>query len=167
MHPQIKILLARVAQAVCAAFLLAAAAPVAPAAPHASEWAGAAVAAHRHYGAIFQIDHGGRKAIKKTLNNIKNLLNDPRLKGHITVELIANSRGFDVYTKGNDFEKELRALQRRGVILAQCRNTLRELHIARTDLYPFITIVSSGVGEIAIREAEGWAYIHPSAPPQF
>ena len=167
MHHRAEIPLAHIAWAMCVTFLLSAAALAASAAPHASEWTAPAVATHRHYGAIFQIDHGGRKDIKKTLNNIKNLLNDPRLKGHITIELIANSRGFDVYTKGNGFEKELRALQRRGVILAQCRNTLRELHIARTDLYPFITIVPSGVGEVAIREAESWAYIHPSAPPQF
>lgn len=153
-----------IVRAACAGFLLAVAAPAVLAAPH-SEWTAPAAATHRHYGAIFQLDHGGRKAIKKTLNNIKNLIDDPRLKGHVTVELVANSRGFDVYTKGNGFEKELRALQRRGVILAQCRNTLRELHIERTDLYPFITIVPSGVGEITIREAEGWAYIHPSAPP--
>ncbi len=158
--------LARVAQAACAAVLIGLAAPAAVAAPH-SEWSAPAAAnPHHHYGAIFQLDHGGRKIIKKTLNNIKNLLEDSRLKGHVTVELIANSRGFDVYTKGNGFEKELKMLQRRGVILAQCRNTLRELHIDRKDLYPFITIVPSGVGEITIREAEGWAYIHPSAPPQ-
>lgn len=130
---------------------------------NASEFHGA-VATKAHYGAIFQIDAGGNKAIKKTLNNIENLLQDKRLKGKLTVELIANSKGFDVYVKGNGFEKELRHLQKQGVILAQCSNTLRELHIDRHDLYPFIHVVPSGVGEITIREAEGWAYIHPSAP---
>lgn len=130
---------------------------------NAGEFHGAA-ATKAHYGAIFQIDAGGNKAIKKTLNNIENLLHDKRLEGKVTVELIANSRGFDVYVKGNGFEKKLRHLQKEGVILAQCANTLRELHIDRHDLYPFIHVVPSGVGEITIREAEGWAYIHPSAP---
>ena len=63
-----------------------------------------AVATKSHYGAIFQIDAGGNKAIKKTLNNIENLLQDKRLKGKITVELIANSKSFDVYVNGNGFE---------------------------------------------------------------
>ncbi|MEJ2633459.1 MAG: hypothetical protein P8014_16020 [Acidihalobacter sp.] len=52
------------------------------------------------------------------------------------------------------------------MILAQCANTLLEMHIDRHDLYPFITIMPSGVGEITLREAQGWAYIHPAPPPQ-
>ena len=131
---------------------------------HAAGFAGA-VADKAHYGAIFQIDSGSTKGIKKTLNNIENLLHDPRLAGKVTVELIANSKGFNVYVKDNGFEKELRHLQSEGVILAQCSNTLRELHVNRKDLYPFIYVVPLGVGEITIRESQGWAYIHPSAPP--
>jgi uncharacterized protein len=110
------------------------------------------------YGVIFQVDQGGQGAIKKTLNNIRNILNDPRFKGRkLRVELIANSKGFAVYVKGNGFEKELRQLKADGVEL--------ELHVDQHDLYGFITVVPSGMGEIVIREAQGWAYIHPSAPP--
>ena len=117
-----------------------------------------------HYGAIFQIDAGGQGAIKKTLNNIENLLHDPRLKGKLSIELIANAQGFDVYVKNNGFEQKLLHLQKQGVILAQCANTLRELHVDRKDLYPFVSIVPSGMGEITLRESEGWAYIHPTPP---
>ncbi|HQU16364.1 MAG TPA: hypothetical protein PLO69_09705 [Gammaproteobacteria bacterium] len=145
--------------------LFAGLSPAALAASHDGMSAPAEAVQGHHYSAIFQIDHGGHKFIKKALNSIKNLLEDPRVKGNITVELIANSRGYDVYTKGNGFEKELLELKHRGVIFAQCRNTLHELHIDPKDLYPFITIVPSGVGEITLREAQGWAYIHPSAPP--
>ncbi len=116
------------------------------------------------YGAIFQIDSGGDGAIKKTLNNIENLMDDPRLKGKVRIELIANSKGYAVYVKNNGFEQKLLKLQKEGVILAQCNNTLRELHVDRKDLYPFVSIVPSGMGEVTLRESEGWAYIHPSAP---
>lgn len=130
----------------------------------AAEGFAGAQATREHYGAIFQIDAGGQGAIKKTLNNIENLLHDPRLKGKLTVELIANAQGFDVYVKNNGFEDKLKALQKQGVILAQCSNTLRELHVDRKDLYPFISVVPSGMGEITLRESEGWAYIHPTPP---
>jgi intracellular sulfur oxidation DsrE/DsrF family protein len=123
-----------------------------------------AVATQSHYGAIFQIDSGSPAAIKKTINNIENLLHDPRLKGKMQIELIANAQGFAAYVKNNGFEQKLQSLQQQGVLLAQCANTLRELHVDRKDLYPFITVVPSGMGEITIREAQGWAYIHPSAP---
>jgi len=134
-----------------------------------SALAGVAVPAashsHHEYGAIFHLDSGGDHAIKKTLNNIENLLKDPRVKGHIHIELLANSKGYDVYVKNNGFEKKLRHLQKEGVILAQCANTLREKHINRNNLYSFIKLVPSGVGEITLRESEGWAYIHPAPPP--
>jgi len=119
---------------------------------------------HKEYHVIFHIDSGGDHAIKKTLNNVENLLNDPRVKGHIQIELLANSNGFDVYVKNNGFKKRLEELKKDGVILAQCSNTLREKHINRKHLYSFITMVPSGMGEIALRESEGWAYIHPAPP---
>ncbi|HEX8980498.1 MAG TPA: hypothetical protein VF811_12370 [Parasulfuritortus sp.] len=124
-----------------------------------------AVADKAHYGAIFQVDSGDEAGIKKTLNNIENLMHDPRLAGKLSVELIANSKGFNAYVIGNGLEQRLRHLQAEGVILAQCNNTLHELHVDRKDLYPFITVVPSGMGEITIRESQGWAYIHPSSPP--
>ena len=123
-----------------------------------------AVATKSSYGAIFQIDNGNDGAIKKTINNVENLLQDPRLKGKVHIELIANSKGYAIYVRNNGFEKKLRALQKQGVILAQCNNTLRELHVKRSTLYPFVSIVPSGMGEITLRESEGWAYIHPSSP---
>ena len=123
-----------------------------------------AMADKAQYGVIFQLDSGGDAAIKKTLNNIENILHDPRLAKKLKVELIANSHGFDVYVKNNGFEEKLRHLQQQGVILAQCNNTLKELKVSRGDLYPFISVVPSGMGEITIREAQGWAYIHPAVP---
>lgn len=123
-----------------------------------------AQATRAHYGAIFHIDEGSEGTIRKTLTNIENLLVDPRLAGRVTIELIANGKGFAAYVKGNGFEEKLRALQKEGVILALCSNTLRELKIDRGDLYPFVAIVPSGMGEITLRKAQGWAYIHPSPP---
>ncbi len=123
-----------------------------------------AVATKSSYGVIFQIDNGSNGAIKKTINNVQNLLQDPRLKGKVKVELIANSKGYAIYVKNNGFEKKLLKLKKEGVILAQCNNTLHELHVNRNSLYPFVAVVPSGMGEIALRESEGWAYIHPGAP---
>lgn len=146
-----------------AAALFAACLPLNAAAGTAGDFHGA-TPDKGQYNVIFHLDTGGTPAIKKTLNNIENILHDPRLAGKLHVELIANSKGFDVYVKNNGFEEKLKHLQAQGVILAQCANTLKELHIDRKDLYSFISIVPSGMGEITIREAQGWAYIHPTAP---
>lgn len=52
-------------------------------------------------------------------------------------------------------------LQKQGVILAMCENTMRAEKISRDKLFSFLSYVPSGNGELIIREQEGWAIIHP------
>ena len=118
---------------------------------------------HHHYRVIFHVDSDAPGLFKKTLNNVRNVLEDPRLKGRVEVELIANSRGYNIYERGNGLEADLQALDGKGVILAQCGNTVRELKVDAATLYPFIHVVPSAMGELVIRQGDGWAYIHPSA----
>ena len=118
---------------------------------------------HAHYHVIFHVDSDAPGLFQKTLHNVRNVLEDPRLKGRVEVELLANSRGYKIYESGNGLEKDLQELAGRGVILAQCGNTLRELKVDAATLYPFIRVVPSAMGELVIRQGDGWAYIHPSA----
>lgn len=115
----------------------------------------------KHYNALYVINTNDVKKITGTLRNIKNALEDPRLKGKLNVELIAFSDGVAVYEKDNSFEQTLKDLQAKGVLLAQCENTVRERHIDKGQLFPFISYVPSGNGEIVIRHYQGWAVVHP------
>jgi uncharacterized protein len=115
----------------------------------------------RHYKALYILDEDDAKKITGTLRNINNVLEDPRLKGKVEVELIAFGNGVAVYEKSGTFEKALQDLQAKGVLLAQCENTVRERHIDKNSLFPFISYVPSGNGEIVIRGAEGWVVVHP------
>ena len=63
------------------------------------------------YQAIYQLDSADPKLIGQTLSNMKNALNDPRLKGKPRLELIAFSDGVAVYQKDHPYEKELLALR--------------------------------------------------------
>jgi uncharacterized protein len=115
----------------------------------------------QHYKALYVIDVDDAKKISGTLRNINNALEDPRLKGKLEVELIAFGSGVAVYEKSGTFEKALQDLQAKGVLLAQCENTIRERHIDKNTLFPFISYVPSGNGEIIIRASQGWAVVHP------
>lgn len=115
----------------------------------------------QHYKALYVIDVDDAKKIAGTLRNINNALEDPRLKGKLEVELIAFGSGVAVYEKSGSFEKALQSLQAKGVLLAQCENTIRERHIDKNTLFPFISYVPSGNGEIIIRGSQGWAVVHP------
>lgn len=115
----------------------------------------------KSYRALYVLNSADEKKIKGTLRNMKNAMSDPRLKGKLTLELIAFGDGVAVYEKSGPFESQLKELQDAGVILAQCENTVRERQIDKQTLFPFISYVPSGNGEIIIRSAEGWVIVHP------
>ncbi|MCF3108997.1 DsrE family protein [Niabella sp. CC-SYL272] len=120
-----------------------------------------AVAVEKQYRVIYQMDNGDPKIIEKVIRNLNNALNDPRLKGKLKAELVAFSGGTDAFLKGGKYEEALKSLVEKGVIVAQCANTLHERNIERGKIYDFIGIVPSGNGELILRQAEGWSVIKP------
>ena len=67
-----------------------------------------------------------------------------------------------VYRKDKpQFEKALQNLQKQGVILAMCENTMRMRNIKRDELFPFVSYVPTANGELIIRQEDGWAVIRP------
>ena len=120
-----------------------------------------ATADQAQYHVIYQLDSDDPKLIQQTLRNIGNALEDARLKGKLTVELIAFGGGTTLYRKDQPYEAQLTALKQKGVILAQCLNTLKEKKISKDELLPLISYVPSGNGELIIRQAQGWSLVHP------
>lgn len=115
----------------------------------------------KHYNALYILNSNDEKKIKATLRNLNNAMEDPRLKGKIKVELVAFGDGVAVFMKNGLYEQTLKDLQAKGVILAECSNTIRERKIDKSELFDFISYVPSGNGEIIIRQYEGWATVHP------
>ena len=110
---------------------------------------------------MYQLDSDDPKLIRMTLRNMKNALEDPRLKGKLQMELVAYGGGTDVFRKAQPYEPELLALKEKGVIMAQCLNTMKERSISKEELFPFIFYVPTGNGELIIRQTQGWAIVHP------
>lgn len=113
------------------------------------------------YRAIYQLNSDDDKVIRNTLRNIKNALEDPRLQNKVSIELVAHGGGVTAYKKDQPYESLLQELQAKGVLLVECENTLRERKISKEELFPFIHYTPSGNGELIIKQAEGWSYIHP------
>ncbi|MBD1391932.1 DsrE family protein [Mucilaginibacter glaciei] len=120
-----------------------------------------AEATKAHYKAIYYLNSNDPAKIKATLRNMDNAMDDARLKGKIELELVVFGDGTATFMKENPYEETLLALQKKGVILSQCNNTIRERQIDTATLFPFINYVPSGNGEIIIRQQEGWAAVHP------
>lgn len=120
-----------------------------------------AEATKESYKAIYQMDSNNPDLIKKAIRNIKNLIEDPRLKGKVDVELVAFSGGTEALMKTSEYEAALRELFTRGVIIAQCLNTLKERKLEKSQFFDFVAFVPSANGELVIRGAEGWVIIKP------
>ncbi|SMC90352.1 DsrE family protein [Pedobacter nyackensis] len=115
----------------------------------------------KHYKVLYVLNNGEEKRIGAILRNIKNAMEDPRIKGKLEVELIVFGDGVALYNKNSPYMDKLKDLMSKGVLLAQCENTLKERNIDKSTLYDFISYVPSGNGEIIIRQQQGWAVIHP------
>ena len=120
-----------------------------------------ATASSKEYKALYIINQSDDKKINAIVRNINNALEDPRLKGKLKIELVAFGEGVELFKKSNHYDTLLMSLKNKGVLLAQCENTLREKNISKDELWDFISYVPSGNGEIIIRQYQGWAVVHP------
>ena len=114
------------------------------------------------YRAVYQLNTADTSIISHALANIQNALNDPRLKGKLDMELVVYGGANILYRKDHpQYEKQLQDLQKQGVILAMCENTMRMRKIKREELFPFVSYVPTANGELIIRQEDGWAVIRP------
>ncbi|GAA4028199.1 hypothetical protein GCM10022409_10350 [Hymenobacter glaciei] len=120
-----------------------------------------APATKSHYRAVYQLDSDDPRLISQTLHNMKNALEDPRLKGKLELELVVFSRGTTVFKKDQPYEADVLVLQQAGVILTQCANSMKAYKLTKDDMLPYISIVPTGNGELILRQTEGWAIVHP------
>src|SRR3546814_8122494 len=86
---------------------------------------------------LYVVNSSDEKRVKAAFRNIRNALNDPRLKGRLEVELIVFGDGVEIYKLESPYRTALEDLKERGVLLAQCENTLKERGIGKSELYPF------------------------------
>ena len=111
------------------------------------------------YKTIFALNDNDIKKKNMAVKNMTNLMKDLGAD-NVEIELIAYADGIiDFYIKGSDFEERLSELHKQGVKLAVCSNTIKDKNISPEQLLPFIQVISSAVGELTRKQAEGWSYI--------
>jgi hypothetical protein len=113
------------------------------------------------YRVVFHIDEGTIARANMVLHNIQNLTDDLG-KDSVEVALVANGEGVTTLLRSPNVHKaRIRKLAGQGVQFLACGNSLRFMGLGRDDLLEFVTVVSSGVGELTKRQTGGWAYIRP------
>lgn len=113
------------------------------------------------YKALYVVNSIDDKRVKAALRNMNNVLGDPRLKDKLELQLIVFSDGVDIYKEGSPYYEDLKSLHEKGVTLSQCEKTLTQRNINKSELFPFVSYVPTGNGEIILRQYEGWAIVYP------
>ena len=94
------------------------------------------------------------------LGNVLNLLTD--LGDQVqAVEVVANGPGLDMFLSGAESAPMVESCRERGVVLSACANTLRSRNLDRSALLDGVEVVSSGIGQVVRRQADGWQYVRP------
>ena len=111
------------------------------------------------YKVVFHIDEQVKASL--VLHNISNLITD--LGGeNLEIEMVANGDAVKVLARSADESRPmLIELVEKQVAFSACANAMRNLGIQKDELFDFVTVVSSGVGEIVKKQTAGWAYIRP------
>lgn len=90
----------------------------------------------------------------RQLNNVKRGWPDAQ------IEVVVHGKALDMLVSGKSSTAEdIRALQEKGVVFAACENTMRAHKVAKEQLLPDVIAVPMGVGEIIMKQEEGWGYI--------
>lgn len=114
----------------------------------------------KKYKVLFHLDAPKEEKHISILRNIENLIADLGEKS-VEVELVVHGKAMPLFQKTTSQEKKLAELASKGVILAACQNTMKSMGLKKTDLIKQAEVVSSGIGELVRKQADGWLYIRP------
>lgn len=107
---------------------------------------------------VFQFVAGDTLSQHGLVNNLRNLREAwPKAQ----VEVVFHSNGiFMVMGEKTKYAKELQDFaEQKAIKLVVCENTMKQKKIVRSQLLPFVSTVPMAIGEIVIKQEQGWSYL--------
>lgn len=107
---------------------------------------------------VFQFVSGDTLSQHSLINNLKNLREGwPKAE----VEVVFHGNGiFMVMGEKTKYSKELQDfVEKKNVKMVVCENTMKQKKVSKSQLLPFIGTVPMGIGEIVIKQEQGWSYL--------
>ncbi|MGC9155554.1 MAG: DsrE family protein [Ferrimicrobium sp.] len=106
---------------------------------------------------VIQLDTPDQEGWQQVLRQIENLLAED---DSASVEVVCSGRGTDLIRRDTThLSIELNNLAARGISFVACNNSLRQRSIREDELFPFVTIVPSAIGELIRAQRDGKAYL--------
>jgi intracellular sulfur oxidation DsrE/DsrF family protein len=93
-----------------------------------------------------------------TLGNIRNL--QKIWPNNLQVELVVHGKALDFLVKDKThLAADIIAMSKEGIVFAACENSMRKHHIDKAQLLTQAITVPSGVGELVLKQEDGWSYL--------
>ena len=107
---------------------------------------------------VIQVSNNDTAAWKGLMNNIKHL---KEIWGDsVQIEVVAHGPGIELLVAAKTTQqKKISDYKKTGVVFAACENTMRQRNISKADMIPEADFVPSGVGEVIMKEENGWSYL--------
>lgn len=107
---------------------------------------------------VMQLSGNDTLLWKGLMNNLKNL--KAGWGDDVEIEVVAHGPGIQMLMKANTTQQEKIAhFKKMGVNFVVCENTMREKQVTRDMLIPEAGTVKMGVGEVVMKQEQGWSYI--------
>lgn len=113
-----------------------------------------------HLKVVFQVSDNDPGKWNLTLNNAFNAQREFGANG-IDIEIVAYGPGINMLKFDSAVSGRIMDALQKGIRVEACQNTMRGMKLTPKDMLPNIGYVPSGVGEIIMKEQEGYAYIRP------
>lgn len=108
---------------------------------------------------VFELNAPAPSGWDQLFHNVENVQKIFAADG-TQVEIVFFGKGLRMLLKTNsEYAERLKEAADKGVVLAACQNTMRQMKITGEDLFPFATQVDSGVAELVRKQEAGFVYI--------
>ena len=107
---------------------------------------------------VLQLSSNDTLVWKGLINNIKNLKN--AWGDSVLIEVVAHGPGIEFLVRDKTTQQErITYFKSKGVEFAACENTMAVRNISKADIIAEAGFVKSGVGELILKQEQGWSYL--------
>lgn len=115
----------------------------------------ASIVKHR---VVIQLSSNDSLVWKSLMNNVKHLKEG--WGQTVQIEVVAHGAGIEMLMMAKTTQqKNITDFKNEGVIFVGCENTMRLRKIAKEEIVAEAGFVPMGVGEIVMKQEEGWSYL--------
>ena len=107
---------------------------------------------------VVQLNSADTAAWGGVIGNIKNL--SKIWPDQLQIEVVVHGRALDfLVASKSHLVNDVEHLSKKGIVFSACENTMGKYGITKQMLIPSVFTVPSGVGEVILKQEQGWSYL--------